>query len=133
MNRHENKPLRAEYMARNPRCELKPFRPRGWPACGGNLQAHHILGSWAGTPRADYRTNLMSVCLVCHDFGHTLPNPFRVIGLYQKLRSRELDWEVLNSFSAVCLPGALEKQSFVDACGAWPEVERMRLALLEAA
>jgi 5-methylcytosine-specific restriction endonuclease McrA len=53
------------------RCE-RQLSPAGWSRCSNTARVvHHILPSSAGGTHA--RSNLMALCVECHDFIHAHP------------------------------------------------------------
>ena len=100
----------SQYASENQRCELC-----GRPA----IHTHHIFG---GTRRLNYRSNLIRLCLGCHDGSHEMPVVGKVRCLAAKVAKGEWNEAELNEAAGLNVIGWL---------GTKPGTERL-LKVIEA-
>ena len=93
----------SQYAKENPRCEFC-----GRPA----IQTHHI---WGGTRRLDHRSNLIRLCLGCHDKCHDQPRVGRIKCMTAKFANGEFDEAELSEAASLNVIGWIENQGTPEA------------------
>lgn len=93
----------TKYAKANRSCELC-----GRPA----VQTHHI---WGGTRRLDHKSNLIRLCLECHDKCHEKPRVGRIKCMTAKFAKGEIDLTELNEAASLNVMGWVENQGIPEA------------------
>lgn len=135
---------RHEYRVQNPRCEVRRYLhgniveevKGGYPEWG-LVEVHHIAGS--GSEYHECPANYITLAKPIHDWitEGTIPQgacwyPGFVFCCYAKRLKGELDWPLLERCKGKRLPSWLDTDDFIQTCGVFPCVEKMRVELLEA-
>lgn len=88
----------SEYAKSNKRCEL----------CGRLADhTHHI---WGGTRRINHLSNLIRLCLGCHDLVHAVPTIGRIRCMQSKCVKDEFDLAELSECAGRNVIGWIENQ-----------------------
>ena len=93
----------TEYSKSNPLCEL----------CGKRAEhTHHI---WGGTRRINHRSNLIRLCVKCHEMCHSLTAIGRLRCMYAKCFKEEFDPAELSECASQNVLGWIENQETAES------------------